>query len=1181
MAALFDAARALSVVIGREAEMADIRAALFAAGSGVRVVPLVGKGGLGKTRMLNDVRNELRRGAVTEGGVPVHAAEILDLEPVRLSTTLHFIGELVKALDPAPRKTAFPRFRREQLRYRDTLVYQSSYDQIQRVLRAAVEAFELDYAQLATTHRMVWLLDTGEKFDVPIPRDFDPAATALLQEAVEGDEQPSRVPLYTADWLHSIFAEPPPWLTNTTVLVAGRPEGTWRDVFADALKKSIPFPPFTRGQVPEYFAQLLRDLEAAEQASPSGEQYKIERLRPYAETEAGSVAWAYSGGEPIRLAMLANLIADSDPPPELLAKSWTDVSARLGLEGEESLADKAALEEVQSTIEQQFLDMLLNNLEDLRAGVLYQLVRARLPLDAWVLEHVLQRKMDGGPNVIERELEALKDISLFKSRAQEQDGERRMEVWLHDVVYEIVSGYYAGVPADARAPETEDRVEFGKAVLEIINRRIEQCVGELRDRWLEERRDIEEEMTSLPQGLAPLRALDLRFDVESFRPLARPHLQTRAELRDELEELLLDRLYYELRLDPYTAFNDLYCELTDGAWLERDEDFMTQVEFQLWRLLRDEEAQSFVEGATPELWERLRRVALQDHALRWLQRLHLRERYAQVETMVATIRDYARRLQEADPTTKDATSWNHHFTVEEEVIHTSYAQVYSGQATEAAERLTECVACLQRVLYPGHEGEEPFVDENGNPIHPAVNRVNRAIGMANWVLGYAHAQAGKFGASQAAYNAALPYLRLTRFKPLQAYCQFNMARALAEHGYTGQATKNCEDVLNLLTEEGKGSTLPYAYAANTLALVRNAERAPDKAWPHAAVAHACFERMGEERGKAMAELQMGEALRRLADTYDRQPYLPDRTTPRRMYERSERILKKAYELITTDPILGQEQTRRIEAAIEYASSLRDQVRVFDLDKKEDWQGARRVLNEARSLLTEAKEAAQAIKHPPLQLDVEWSLATLLYRAHSTKLQRMDVPELARAFEAVAQTAFDLGIVKEFSRVRIGAAEEPGFSPAAAPLLRLGAEASEPRAVRRLGRIYGRLGRIYAEEFEERSREIRDARFPKNVPISEKDRLTVHQEILASASDELQRMAEYYVLALGYAQLFNPESKLTNYLRSDLHDRVKGFNDVIMQQFRTHLEAAYNRCNIAPVTAGDDSVVEWFRRSFGY
>lgn len=133
------------------------------------------------------------------------------------------------------------------------------------------------------------------------------------------------------------------------------------------------------------------------------------------------------------------------------------------------------------------------------------------------------------------------------------------------------------------------------------------------------------------------------------------------------------------------------------------------------------------------------------------------------------------------------------------------------------------------------------------------------------MLGYAYAANGEFAASHKAYSAALPHLRRTRFRSLKIYCRFNMARALAELGYTVEAAKNCEDALNMLTLDGKGD-LPFAYASNTLALVYNAERTLDAAWPQAAVAHACFLRMSEARGVALAEMQFGETLRRLQQT---------------------------------------------------------------------------------------------------------------------------------------------------------------------------------------------------------------------------------------------------------------------------------------------------------------------------
>jgi tetratricopeptide (TPR) repeat protein len=1187
--------------------MAQIREAICAPGDELRVVYIVGQGGLGKSRLLAEIR-AAAAGDAQAGARPdliwphagqVKVSAVLDLEPVRLSTTIRFLEDLVNVLDP--QGESFAGFRAAYLKHRQALVFQSSYDRIQSVLYEALRTFKEDYLKITEQRRVVWLLDTGEKFVIPIPQDFDDAAAAILDESRRQQGRRADTPIYTHDWLYKLLATDAGSLKNTTVIMAGRPSGDWWNIFgglAAAQVQRIDLPALSVAEVADYFEQLTADLAHTEGYTTGERAYAIRRLKQFAVADNAWIIWAYTGGQPVRLALLAELIIDAIEEPLQLDQSLDEV--------------QDTLHTAQQALGAMFVRTLFDSSATLRAQILTRLLRSHHPLDAETLEYLIDSRPDehyaewlkkGQSNpqslaAIRQELEWLKKLAFFKHRyaIYGEEGQARLQVYLQDVVYEILDDFFANANERGREREIDLRVEIYNKLIEVLNSHIEQCQTGLHKVWVEERRNLEIKLQSQSiYSASGSELLQLGFPNPAYVPLSKRNHASRTELRNWLEESLLDKLYYLLRIAPITALNDTYSELADSAWLEHDEDFMTQIEIQIWRLLRDANARKLVritaKGAwapDEDPWVRLERVAHQDHALRWLKRLHLRGRYEEVAAMADHIRHYAQQLPLASPAHH---SWNHTLTRQETYVYEGYAHAYIGQTQNAADKLDTAVEKLEDLLFLGHpeRDERPFV-KDGKPLHDGADRVRRVIGLANFTLGYAYAAQGNFKAAHEAYSKALPYLRETRFRSLEVYCRFNMARALAELGFTMEAAQNCGDALTLLTKEGKGGTLPFALASNTLALVFNADRRLEDAWPAAVIAHACFDRMNEERGMALAALQFGESLRRLADELHRQPYLPNPDTPRHMYEQSETVLRSVYESFTTHPTLRQEELRRVEAAIELASSLRDQVRIL---KPEESVIARKMLQEAHSLFKVAQQGAGQISHALLELDARWGLATLVYRASRTGLGwyrddqsgAIDLAVLVQQFENVAAWAGTAGLVAPGSVI---SPDNPTPTPVG----------SQARALRRVARIHGRLGRIYAEEFRKLYNLRRELHgLIQFVNVSEAERRRIHEELMQDEPmprqedareqqrprlpDYLQQMAKHYVLAFAYAQMYNPDAVLRDYLFTDLYDNIKEFNGVTMAEFTRRRQVAEERYHVHSFQyVQRESVQEMLERSFG-
>ena len=592
-----------------------------------------------------------------------------------------------------------------------------------------------------------------------------------------------------------------------------------------------------------------------------------------------------------------------------------------------------------------------------------------------------------------------------------------------------------------------------------------------------------------------------------------------------MESLLLDSLYFRLRLNPLLAYNNDYHEMADTAWVEYDDDFMMQLQIQLRRFLEDDlawqfsvEEKPFVLQSGESIRVLLGRLARQDAAIRVLKRLHIRGDYAGVLKYADIIRKHAETLHGDE---RAFHSWNHTVTRSEICIYESYARIYFAgkEAVEATDDLKTAAKELERALQkPDDAGlEEPFREN-----HPARVRILRLAGIAYLYLGYAYASRGRFGDALSAYAAALPHLRAARFAPMQAMCMYSMARVLAERGHTLRATRICNDAMTMLDERGRGGTRPYGLAQNTLALVYNRGHEPSVSWREAAVAHACFERVSDKRDLGLAKLQIGEALRRLGGAYPRPPHSRTHETILEVYKLSETYLRDALSIFTDEAGVSSEVLRQMEAYNELGSSLREQGHYLAtwLQEKDQDHGAadidrrrmERLLNEASACFMEALQLAQEKQHGIQELDALWGIAKVAYtryRIHSDQ-----------GFEKAAIAACQQ-MRAEVERLQLLAPQSVIARDNQAPA----AATTEPTVLRLLSHVYELLARIYFVRFERHAQAVRVAKH-REIPyverMSEAQRRAVQQAILENheAAESLLQAIDFYMVAIGYSYLYS-------------------------------------------------------------
>jgi hypothetical protein len=1186
---IFSGARVPGNLVGRKAEIQRIHDEIYRPGKELRIVCLLGPGGYGKTRILREAMRRAGHAGERQAQddpapaddwakleqTPVHIADLIDLTSVRLATAIHFQHQLQLALDTEGRD--FSAFKRLFLRYRDQLTYQSSFIQMKEALDKAQQAFQEDYEKLSARQRVVWVLDTAEKFPMPVTNWVED----LLPESTRPEGHTTR----TQDWLRFMITSGQ--LSNTTILVAGRAELEWDRLFQQpgAEPVILELPPFDAEATRDYFDALTHEWKEREPASPF-----LDYFEEFATPERAEVLHLYTGGQPVRLALFTDVMMEGQEEPVELNESLAEARARLGWQDGKATPER--LQAAQQRLDGEFIDILFSKAAEIRSQILSILVRTQRPMNARTLAFVMHSKSElrgvawgEDPEIVRRIEDTLRSMRPLSFIKYSPTG----EYWLQDEIYSLFDR--RPLSATGRDGEIRERKRLFDRVTEFLNGERTRCERTLREFWHQDLRKLLMEAgheTARQGDLSPLQIEMISFSrVDELDP---EENEERASTRDELEALLLDLFYYRLRLDPASTFNNDYYELADNAWWEFDEDFMTQVQVQLWRFLRSDLAwefavveQTYRAGNRVErLRDLLLRLAEQDSAIRWLKRLQMRGQYEDVKQLADRIRQ---RIDDLDHDRHEYHSWNHTVTQNEIRIYEEYAQTFLGgqQALEAESKLQNATAALERAFVEGtrERAEDPFRED-----HPAHVRIERLLGTAWFCLGYAYASGGRFGKALDAYKEGLPYLRTARFEPLQVQCMFHLGRVLAERGHTKRAARICNDAIELLDNRGRGGTKPYALAENTLALVYNRGHQSGNAWRQTAIAHACFERVGDLRGQGLAKLQIGEALRRLGDAYEDAPHSRSYETVTALFRLSERYLREALRIFEEEPTLNVEVLRQIEAHNELGSSLREQAHYLVkqanlLSPTANAQQYRKLERKSERLLKEADEhfqraatLAQENEHAILVLDAQWGIAKVAYSTFCLQPSAENAGTAQQAGNRVIAAAVKLKLLPVQSKLDTENSQ-PDFSTV------------EPTVLRLVSHAYTMLAQTSFACFEDRAEQIRSRWYTQYSPLeraTEKSRRSLQEMIRddPDAEAHLRAAIERYAVALAYAYVYSPHSNIVSDIYDDLYGRIKRLSDILMKKLVEELNAARKRYHLDQIkTESMEDAIKWLDLSFGY
>ena len=996
----------------------------------------------------------------------------------------------------------------------------------------------------------------------------------MQSEPAPEDQPPAR----TLEWLGQLFRQEV--LSNTTILIAGRRHGDWMKLIGERANqvKEVSVAPFTPDVTQRYFKDLLDEW-----TKEPGEvdAYFKRRLSALTDLERATVLTLYTGGQPVKLALFTDILIDGHEEPSVLKASLDN--ARKDLEWDGSEVDRRILEERQYVIEEEFITTLFDKVGDPRAQILMTLPRTRYPMDAEQLEYVLYGlpvEMPADfPSKEERRtiiLDTLQDMRHL-SFVKTVDG---IHYFLQDEIYALFDKHHSDNQPKRLDIERRERSSLYARMVNYLDWQIEQVEQQLQGFWLVDRRRLlmEGGDSAVRFGeMSPLQADQVRFtdlDIEE--------VEKRAQAREMLEALQLERLHYRFRLDPYVALYDDYYEIADAAWLEIDEDFMAHAQAQLWRFLNDKIGHQFTMLDAVD-FKQLPYLAEFDHAIRRVKQLCLRSEYAKAASLAEQFQqaDFQRKL-----TSDRKEIWQHPICTNELVVFGNYARSYlgGGETHQAACELAKAGAALEAIAPDGFKplGGAYEPEDIDNPVQRHIHRI---LGATYFSLGYAEVSQGKFSKALESYQKSLRYLRRSRFEIMQVFCSFNLARVIAECGHSNRAIRICYDALEMLHDNGRGGTHPFGLAENTLALIYNRMQRPDRSWREAAIAHACFLRSGHRRGIVLAKLQLGEALRRMADQYDSFRFWPALALDvLRLYDLSEKLLRSAENMLSNDTKTGQETVRVVEAKIELGCALRDrsQPHVEECLEKmahkeqsvDSERLARRLLSEADSLFGAAKEHAEQIGHNVLLLDAMWEQANVaywLYRLAPESKKQAQRDKSRGLLEQVTQTAREKRALGESSELsQQNASPERGSTEA--PILR------------RLARIYQLLGRIDLEEFEEQAKIIRQRQPSSGGYRFEKERKATQQAIVddPAITRFIDQAAEHYTISLGYVRMHAPCSAVRALVYDELFAAIRSYSDIVMDAFVRAAAQKRMELHIAAIQAEPlEDLPMWLQESFGY
>lgn len=776
-------------LVGREAILKQIDTAISST-SGASIIALYGKGGIGKTRILNDTFKRRKPGLFL-------AQQVVDLYDMQYHSSLALASAIYASLNVA-NSGHFRTFEEKRAQQYKAQI-SGDVRAIAEATQETLQAFITDFNRFSQSQHVVIALDTAERI------------------AYGATEQ--RPPFQVAEAWQWLVETLPDW-GNVTVLVAGRNQ--IRHLFPDlenhpAIRLTrIEVGPFTLEETNEYLDAVAR---AAEQA---GEQAVADTLRDL-KPQYRERVYRYSGGAPIMLALLADYISISGfgQIPDILDVDTDPARAQ---------------EELERQIVKRMMDT--KGIRDM----LPMLGRVPKGVDEELLAHLLEISVEEARD----RLKNIERLSFVKVR----DG----RYFLHDDMYAILARQIYSAPDDAPGA-----AHVNETIIKWYENQIEKYNKQLDDLYA----PIEQEYHSVEETPS----LD--------------HVRI-TSVQQERHRLLVERMYYTLRYEPFTGFRE-YFHLSSYANSTGNTMLDIQLQAELLAFL-DERDPS---GQQPFIDDLEREVVVGVIKISPVVRLYGEGNY------LAVIREAQRlRQQNIDQIIKAALNiW---------------------EALAMTERGTEEEQSLERIKSLLDDAEQILsdVDKSANVSETRELLVNSLLALVHQVRGFGLRFRGQVHQAIKEYRRAATRWRRVKMPVYLASILNNLGFAESEEGSFADGQRLVEEGLDIRKKLGARVLIGLSYATLSLTLANTGDYTQAQAYAERAL--RLFRAVEYRMGQGIALRNLAEVLRRSAKHHD------DLNQRIQCLRKAIQYAQEAYEIFGE---IGS-SLRRIEPLIEKGDALR-------------------------------------------------------------------------------------------------------------------------------------------------------------------------------------------------------------------------------------------------------------------
>ena len=401
-------------IVGRQKERDDIEQAIRAEGE-LRILYIVGDGGIGKTRLLQEVPSIVAK--LQGQGAQLQYGGLWDLHQPSIQSGDGLESVIAEALEPEGH--VFDAYRATRQDLDRARAAGSDPREIEKLRHSVERAFVLGFNEISARTRVVLALDTVE-------------AIQYESDVVQHACQIELTGLEVRDWLLTNLTA----LRNAVIIMAGREKRQLRfdfERYFDDRLRVISLGPFAETDTLSYFDAITKAMPALQHAALSAERQKV--------------IHHYTGGFPLKIALVIELLARNLPLP----REFLDSLETAELKGAAERAD------IQQRVEKELIAGILTASDD-TARVLPYVALARKGIDGELLG-----RLTGWPEArVEKVLNVLEPLSFTKVRPGSTC------VFLHDEMYDLMERH-------AWSKMEQEREEVCRVILEYYEERLAQA----------------------------------------------------------------------------------------------------------------------------------------------------------------------------------------------------------------------------------------------------------------------------------------------------------------------------------------------------------------------------------------------------------------------------------------------------------------------------------------------------------------------------------------------------------------------------------------------------------------------------------------------------------------------------------------------------------------------------------